>query len=285
MTHAGTKNNNKEYQVEGLEELQELEDNEWTHARYSFFAVVPVKREPDPPFEWQGRVVHSYYAPQLIVSDVKTGELFRVAGWYFMERHLQRETILQKLRSQPQHFARFLLRFRNHRRGLTPELSKLTRLYAHLYGLRSDNVRRYIAPLKAAGVLESDTLMGLLFQLSKADKRVGEYLAEECEAGSAFAKMWARKETLRQQRAEFVGDADSLLEPLRLSLAQPRSEGFGCGVVVPLQHLEGLVPGDCGQFDDVWQLRGEPGCSGMAEVMEPHVFYPSTAARPFEAFV
>lgn len=271
--------------LEALEGLEVLEDNEWTHVRYRFFAVATVARELDPPIEWRGSKVHSYDAPQLIVCDLETGELLRVAGWYFVERHLQRETILQRLRAQPQHFARFVLRFRNYRRGTTPGPAQLARWYADLYGLRPDNVRRYIAPLKAAGVLESETLMGPLFQLSKADKRAGEYLAEECEAGTKFARMWARKEWLREERAEFVGDAEPLLETLRRSLAKPTGEGFGRRVIVPLEHLEGLVPCDGRQFDDVWQLGRQLCCGSMTEVMEPHVLNASAGARSFEAFV
>ena len=176
--------------------------------------VESVSRKLDPPITWQGREYHRYNAARLIVCDKETGELFRVAGMHFAERALQREHVLNSLRAQTRHFAWFVLKFRNYRRGTTPTLETLVQWYADLFDLRPDNVRRDISRLKSAGIIKSDTLMGPLFQITSATMHPGEFLSEDSEAAGKFARMLMQKDALMQQRAEYVGAEESAFQKL-----------------------------------------------------------------------
>jgi hypothetical protein len=194
--------------------LEVLEENEWTQAKYRPFCVEWVSRKLDPPMLYDGRKIHRYNAARLVVCDMETGELFRVVGMHYAERSLQREYVLNTLRAQTRHFACFVLKFRNYRRGTTPELNTLVRWYAELFDLRPDNVRRYVPRLKTARVIESDTLMGRLFQISSASMHPDEFLGEEWVSRSKFDRMSAQKEALKAQRAEYVGVEESVLQKL-----------------------------------------------------------------------
>jgi hypothetical protein len=194
--------------------LEVLEENEWVQAKYRPFCVEWLSRKLDPPMLCEGRKIHRYKAARLVVCDMETGELFRVGGMHFAERQLQREHVLSTLRAQTRHFASFVLRFRNYRRGTTPALETLVQWYAELFGLRPDNVRRYIPRLKSAGIIKSDTLMGPLFQLTSAKKRPGDFLLEDAGATGSFSRMLMHKQTLMQQRAEYVAAEESTFQKL-----------------------------------------------------------------------
>ena len=71
---------------------------------------------------------------------------------------------LDSLRPEVQAFARFILRFANKRRGITPGVQALCDWYGTLYGKQSKHVRRYIPVLIKARILAGENLLGPLFQ-------------------------------------------------------------------------------------------------------------------------
>lgn len=170
-----------------------------------------VHRLTDPQMLRHGRWVRSYEAPELEVVDLDTGEMFRLVGTHVGERFHQREFVFSQMRAPVRHFAMFVLQFRNYRRGMSPGLDDLVHWYAELYDLRADNVRRYVATLKSIGFLETETLMGPLFQLSKSDMHPGEYLSEEFGSWARYTLMLGKKERLLEQRDEYIGKKRSWL--------------------------------------------------------------------------
>lgn len=59
----------------------------------------------------------------------------------------------------------------------------------------------------------------------------------------------------------------------------------GVRVVVAPEHLHGLVPGHCGQLDDVGQLRCHASGSGVPQIMELQIMKASLANSPVEGLV
>jgi hypothetical protein len=177
---------------------------------------------------WKGQVVRSYDAPQLEVCDLETGEILRLVCVYASEKCLQREYVMSRMRAQVRHFAQFVLKFRNFRRGTSPGLDELVRWYADLYDLRSDNVRRYVGTLKDVGFVESENLLSPLFQLSSANMWSSEFLGEECASTGLYSVMRLKKDHLLEQRAEFIGEKErdwSYFQPSISCLPEPPVSG------------------------------------------------------------
>ena len=99
---------------------------------------------------------------------------------------LQRETILNSLRKEVRAFAVFVLKFRNQRGGITPDVDELCKMYAELHGMRLSNVKRYVERLKEAGVLSSKYLVGPLFQIHNKKLAPNEHLAEDIIASNVY---------------------------------------------------------------------------------------------------
>ena len=109
---------------------------------------------------------------------------------------LQREYVLESLRPEVKDFAMFLLKFRNNRRGITPDADEICKMYAKLHGVRASNVRRYIPKLKEAGVLESKYMLSPLFQRSGKRLTAKDHLAEDFHAELVFQNELNSKHSL-----------------------------------------------------------------------------------------
>jgi hypothetical protein len=101
-----------------------------------------------------------------------------------------RERALDGLRSEVRQFARFVLKFANRRRGITPGIDTLCQWYADLSGKLAKNVRRYVPKLHEAGILAGENLLGPLFQ--RAGGSVGTSLGEEMHAATTYARLRLR---------------------------------------------------------------------------------------------
>lgn len=82
------------------------------------------------------------------------------------ERCGQREYALTALRPEVKAFALFVLQFRNRRRGITPGIQTLVKWYAKCTNKRPENVRRNIQRLQDARIIEGDSLVGKLWQIT-----------------------------------------------------------------------------------------------------------------------
>ncbi|MFM0513318.1 hypothetical protein [Paraburkholderia sp. RL17-373-BIF-A] len=129
------------------------------------------------PMIQSGKPVEKYLAPIVVEwLDRGTGEILSDANALrdsryqhllrVSERCRQREYVLSKLRPEVRAFALFVLQFRNRRRGVTPGIQALAKWYAQYANKRPDNVRRYIRRLQDARILESDSLVGKLWQIN-----------------------------------------------------------------------------------------------------------------------
>jgi hypothetical protein len=95
---------------------------------------------------------------------------------------MQREYVLNLLRREVREFALFLLKFRNNRRGITPDANEICKMYAEIHGLRASHVRRNIPKLKAAGILESIYMLTPLFQRAGKSMTAKQHLSEDFKA-------------------------------------------------------------------------------------------------------
>lgn len=107
---------------------------------------------------------------------------------------LQQEEILSRLRKEVREFAEFVLLFRNRRRGITPSIDVLCKMYAQKKGLRSDNVRKYIPRLKEGGILSNNTLLMPIWQIPGRSTKGSDHLSEEFEAEVKFARLLKAEE-------------------------------------------------------------------------------------------
>ena len=99
---------------------------------------------------------------------------------------LQRETVLNNLRKEVREFALFVLKFRNQRGGITPDVDELCKMYAELHGMKTSHVKRYVERLKEVGVLSSKYLVGPLFQIHNKKLAPNEHLAEDVIASNVY---------------------------------------------------------------------------------------------------
>ena len=99
---------------------------------------------------------------------------------------LQRETVLNNLRKEVREFALFVLKFRNQRGGITPDVDELCKMYAELHGMKTSHVKRYVERLKEVGVLSSKYLVGPLFQIHNKKLAPNEHLAEDIIASNVY---------------------------------------------------------------------------------------------------
>lgn len=182
-------------------------------------------REIDTPIVLRGKRMTSYRAPVITeYVDTLTGEIAKATElrsskefWpeiYASERCMQREFILNSLRPEVRQFALFVLRFRNQRRGVTPGFEKLVKWYGEITGKRADNVRRYVIPLKEAGIIAGESLLGPLFQIAGKSVAATGHLCEDSNAYSRFVQM-----RLRQSGIELGVETDK--EPEWLKLVVP----------------------------------------------------------------
>lgn len=173
------------------------------HTRWVVYTVVHEPRVCQQPMWADGKTVTEYLAPRITeYVDLSTGEIapasnveFRgVRPIRFSEMVLQRAYVLEKcIRSELKPFARFVLRFRNFRRGVTPGLLTLARWYAELTGKNPSDVRRYVKRLREAGITGDGDLMAPLFQMTSRKLTARDHLQESGRAHMDYAYLWMRK--------------------------------------------------------------------------------------------
>ncbi len=162
-----------------------------------------VWRKVDPPILYQGKPIHRHKVPVVVeYLDPETGEIIpagvarKKPGFcpeiHFSERMLQRQTVLDGLRKEVRHFALFVLKFRNHRRGITPGIETLVQWYSLLYKREPHHVRRYIGKLIDAGILGGENLVGPLFQKPGKQMPAKAHLQEDGKARLRFMGMWVQ---------------------------------------------------------------------------------------------
>jgi len=123
--------------------------------------------------------------------DLITGEILHVqqakslglgTGVHAGEMALQRAAVLAGLREEPRTFARYLLRFRNKRRGIAPSLTQVRRWYAITTGQRMDNTARLVEPLKRADIVAGESVLGMLWQIAGKQATSREHMNEDTRA-------------------------------------------------------------------------------------------------------
>lgn len=168
-----------------------------TTPRFRPYTILHEMRTLRSPIRLNNKTVMRYRAPVVVeYLDMETGEIMPAAvvlkhpeAWPEVrcsERMLQRDFILNSLRKEVREFALFLLRFKNERRGVTPGVNQIVHWYARLTGKRASNVRRYLEPLKQAGVIAGTSLLGPLFQVAGTRTKASEHLSEDMRAVSEF---------------------------------------------------------------------------------------------------
>jgi hypothetical protein len=131
----------------------------------------------------------------LTTGEVLTAEQARAhglgTGVHAGEMTLQRAACMAGLRPEPQAFARFLLKFRNKRRGIAPSVTQVRQWYATMTGQRADNTARLVAPLKQAGIIAGESVLGQLWQV--AGKRASARTHESEDNRAEFQCVIARE--------------------------------------------------------------------------------------------
>ena len=152
-------------------------------------------RKPTGPLLYRKCYYDQYFAPTIKeYVDVTTGEILQAkdveskknAPIRFGELVLQRQACISKLRPEIRPFAHFVLHFRNHRRGITPDIRTLCAWFGTVTNRRGSDIARYIPRLEEQGILH-DSVMGPLFQLASMKKTRRDYLRESEEALIRFA--------------------------------------------------------------------------------------------------
>lgn len=169
-------------------------------ARYRPYATIQAWRRVKPSIMINGEEVSRYMAPLITeYVDMETGEIIPAEAlkddpevWPTIrasERSMQRAFVLECLRKEVREFARFVLTFRNQRRGITPAIEDLVEWYAQLHGKRPGNVRRYVKQLEDTGILAGKAVLAPLFQIAGRSITAKEHSAEDVVASMKFMQM------------------------------------------------------------------------------------------------
>lgn len=133
--------------------------------------------------------------------DMKTGEIIssikakQIGVMEFNYEPLTKEknTILDSLRKEIRDFAKFVLLFRNKRRGLSPNLGQVVVYYSKYTGKRENNIKSRLLPNLMGKVIFSETLMMPPFQINDRFATAAEHLQEDFAAENKFFMMMQRK--------------------------------------------------------------------------------------------
>lgn len=156
-----------------------------------------------------GRTKTIKYQEAIEYLDEYTGEIISrekalslgVTEFFYAAIKLQQQEVMDNLRKEVKQFAEFVLMFRNRRRGITPNINELCKMYADLTGMRSDNIRRYIPKLKEEGILANDTLLMPVWQIPGKSTKGSDHLTEEFEAQMKFERLKKTEEDAIKIRA------------------------------------------------------------------------------------
>jgi hypothetical protein len=157
------------------------------------YTTVMVWRRLPKPTHINNKLVSRYEAPSITeYLDLSTGEIIPASRlrndprvppqMYFGEIQLLRQSLMDSLRPEVRKFALFVLRFRNNRRGITPEIGTLVNWYARLHNKRPSNVRRYVDVLEKTGFLAGSSLLSRLFQHTGKHAVASDHLGEDVVA-------------------------------------------------------------------------------------------------------
>lgn len=187
--------------------------------KYQIYSVAYQWRKVEAPVKGiririDGETVSRYVAPVVTqYIDLETGEILDTkdllllkdsAHWSafpYGERVLLREAILNSLRPEVRHFALFVLAFRNNRRGVTPPVADLVKMYAKLHDKSAFNIRRYVKRLEEVGIIGGSSILGPLFQFAGTKTKAKEHSGEDAAAAIRFAVM-QMKQSLAPERTE-----------------------------------------------------------------------------------
>lgn len=174
------------------------------------YKVVKTKVKVKIPILLNGKVLHRVEKLTATWIDPETGELLTEkqasAEGYPSFDHgtmfLQKEYILSLLRTPSRNFAYFLLKFRNKRGGLTPDIDTLCEWYSKLNKERLDNVKLFIKSLQKAGVIDigDKNLLTPLFQIVDKKARKSQYKGEMFIAKTKFVLMMLEKQPITRRK-------------------------------------------------------------------------------------
>ncbi|MCP3712997.1 hypothetical protein M3I54_39950 [Paraburkholderia sp. CNPSo 3274] len=169
---------------------------------WAAYSVRPVWRNVVPPVAIAGKLSSRYQSVEVTeYLNLETGEIVRAAdaeehsiriAGAVGQRVLQRDAALSSLKPESRDFARFCLRFRNKRRGVTPGFRELCRWYSELTGKRADNVRRCLPSLERAGIIAGESLLGPLFQFAGKSTHAHEHIGEDERAEQVLHAILAK---------------------------------------------------------------------------------------------
>lgn len=133
------------------------------------------------------------YQQVLEIIDMKTGEIIstkeaKKLGMVELDYGLYVNTrlqILEQLRKEVKHLANFVLKFRNKRRGITPDLGTVLKYYSEITNKRYDNITRYRKDLFDS-VMVNDYLCQPEFQFTGKNTTTGEHMSEDSHAGNVL---------------------------------------------------------------------------------------------------
>jgi len=105
----------------------------------------------------------------------------------------ERNEILDTLREEVKDFACFVLKFRNKRRGISPNLEKVLEYYSRFSSKRIDNIKSRLLPKLYGKVLSNDNLLMPPFQFSGKNEKAYSHIAEEFVAENTFIYLMRKK--------------------------------------------------------------------------------------------
>lgn len=186
--------------------------------KYVPFTVEKKWRNVDPPIKCGRRSVKRFLSPVITeYVDTESGEIVEASSLRddpdvfpvirFSERYMQRQSLLDALRPEIREFAVFVLRFRNKRRGITPGIEGLVKMYAKLSQKQACHVRRYIKALVEGGILAGESLLQPLFQIAGSKTKAAEHLSEDSVASAGFALQMLKKREFPLQSINCIGSA------------------------------------------------------------------------------
>ncbi|KWR90378.1 hypothetical protein RM96_10170 [Cupriavidus sp. IDO] len=144
--------------------------------------------------------------------DTETGEIIPASAIALptldlRTKQAEKDAVLVSLQPEVRKLAYFVLGYANKRRGITPGIKTLCQWYADLHGKRTDNVRRHIPKLEAAGILAGESLLGPLWQRTGGTAR--SHLGEDSAAAARYMMQRARQsfDTVSKSRPAWLAHA------------------------------------------------------------------------------
>ena len=129
-----------------------------------------------------GEIISSQQAKRLGVTEYD----YEPLTW-------ERNTILGEFRKEVLDFARFVLKFRNKRRGISPNIDQVVKYYAEYKDKNATKIRSRLLPHLMNKVLANETLLMPPFQVNDQRAGASAHLSENSEAEQTFFDLMVRK--------------------------------------------------------------------------------------------